>query len=264
MPTEPPEPPLVAYIDEAGDQGSQYGVGSSKFLVIGCAVVAAAEIADTLGVFEETRRERGKTTPIRKFSNSSEKDNFVLTKNLSNKNVRIIQVGLYKPAMAESFIRGDHKSEYFYLIKFAMERISWLARDRAKRRGHYSQNSKCRLVFSEQKQHSYGELCEYLNRLQTGKLRYNCSIEWDYLHDVVTCEPHANEQPIHLADIAASALHKAIEPKAHGMTDDRYQKNLHPALYRRDGRVYGLKLFPAPDIAQMRLKGELDFLKGIS
>jgi hypothetical protein len=111
------------------------------------------------------------------------------------------------------------------------------------------------------KAYPYEELCDYLNRLKGGRERYNCSIEWDYIHPTILHTKHKNEAAIHLADIAASAFHKAIEPKLHGMTDDRYARNLFPGLYRRNGRCYGLKLFPPRAIEEMRRAGALSFLK---
>ena len=60
-------------------------------------------------------------------------------------------------------------------------------------------------------------------RIKFGRDRYNCSAEWDYLDETIKVIPHENvEQPIHTADIVASAIHKAIEPKRHGMIDDRF------------------------------------------
>jgi hypothetical protein len=132
MPSGPHEPRLVAYIDEAGCSGDQYGKGSSQFLVIGAVVMALADEANILQVFREARALGGREKLFRKFSECKDSDNFVLTKQLSKKPVRIVQVALHKPSMAGSCLREHHKEEYQFLIKFLLERISWIARDSAK------------------------------------------------------------------------------------------------------------------------------------
>ena len=170
-------------------------------------------------------------------------------------------VALHKPSMAGSHIRSNAQKEYQFLVKWALERVSWIARRSAKARGGKPEENCCQLIFSEQKSYSYAELCDYLNKLQRGKERYNCSIEWDYLHTEVGYERHRNEQPIHFGDIVASAFHRAIEPKIHDMTDDRFARNLIPTVYNRNGKYYGLKLFPPAAINGMKEKGELGFLK---
>lgn len=253
------EPRLVAYIDEAGDSGGKFGAGSSQFLAIGCTVLAIADLDATLSLFEEARAEREHSRTFRKFSENNEKDNFVLTQKLGKRGVRLVTVALHKPSLDGSHIRSDPQSEYQYLVKYALERVSWLARDSA--RGGKPEDNRCKLVFSEQKTYPYEDLCKYLNRLQKPNTKYNCSIEWNYLHPTIESEKHKNETPIHFADLAASAFHRAIEPKQHGMTDDRYLRNLLPAVYTRGGKYYGLKLFPPRQIGEMRDKGELGFLK---
>lgn len=66
---------------------------------------------------------------------------------------------------------------------------------------------------------------------------------------------------LQVADTAASALFKAVEPDAFGNTERRYLAELGPKLYRRHaGKVtsYGLKVFPAK-VAEA--KGSLAFLR---
>jgi hypothetical protein len=256
---DPKPPRLVAYIDEAGDPGNKFGKGSSQFLAMGAVVMALSDEASILQLFDEARTELGKTKGFRKFSENTDKDNYVLTKGMATKPLRIIQVALHKPSLAGSHIRSNPQKEYQYLVKIALERISWLVRDAA--RGGRPEDHACQLIFSTQRSYPYKDLCDYLNKLRGGREKYNCSIEWPFLHPHVRDRKHANEQGIHLADIAASAFHRALEPKLLGMTDDRFTRNLARCLYRRNGRCYGLKLFPPKVIRQMEEAGELGFLK---
>jgi len=254
-------PRLVAYIDEAGCSGDRYGTGSSQFLAIGAIVMATEDESEILRcVFDGARTARTHERTFKKFSSCGEKDNFVLTNLLGKQKVRIAQVAVHKPSMDGSWLRANHQNEYQYLMKFALERISWIARDAA--RGRDGDEHKCRIVFSEQSMYPYEDLEFYLRSLKSNHT-HNCRIEWKFLHISSPLErtPHVNETSIHLADIAASAFHKAIEPKEHGMLDDRFQMNLSPALYRKHGKLYGIKLFPTKEIEQLKSSGHFQFLK---
>jgi len=264
MPVNPPR--LIAYLDEAGCAGSKYGEGSSRFLVIAAVVLSADQEDDALAIFDEARAESGHSKCFRKFSKASDGDNFVLTRLLPSKRVRLVQVALHKPSMTGRYTRNHHKEEYQYLVKMVLERVSWLARDAAKKSGESGKSSDpndnlCQLVFSEQKLYSYDDLCGYLNELQHGQSRYNCSVEWPFIHPHVRSRKHEDEQGLHLADIAASALFKAIEPLRYGMTDDRFQRNLVKAIARFSGKPFGLKLFPPKEVRAMIANGDFQFLK---
>jgi len=237
----------------------KYGKGSSQFLAMGAIVLAEADLQSSLSLFSEARTERGHAKTFRKFSENNDKDNFVLTKLLSKKSVRFVAVALHKPSLAGSHIRSNPQKEYQYLVKFTLERISWVARDAA-RGGHPDQNC-CRVFFSEQKTYPYEDLCEYLNKLQHGRDRHNCSVEWAYIDEKIGYAKHKNEDPIHFGDLVASAFHRAIEPKEHEMVDDRFFRNLLPAIYSKNGKRHGLKLFPPRQIDEICARGELSFLK---
>ncbi|MBG0800838.1 DUF3800 domain-containing protein [Methylocystis sp. H4A] len=256
-----PDPKFVAYIDEAGCSGDKYGGGSSHFLAIGAIVFPIQGERDVLAVFDEARSERGHERKFKKFSETKEKDNFVLTKVLSTKKALITQVALHKPSMAGTFLRANHKEEYQYLVKFVLERVSWIAKAAA--RGGSSDTNKVKLVFSNQDMYPYDELASYLTKLQKGQARYNCSVNWDFVHEEFTSQRHQNETGIHLADIIASSLHMAIEPKQHGITDDRFQRNLLPMIFRSYGKPAGLKLFPTREISQMKANGDFGFMRFI-
>ena len=171
-------PRLLAFLDESGCSGNQFAKGSSEFLVIGAAVYAADDESKVLSAFApDALRPHGK--PLQKFSRNSDADNFYLTKNIAAKPVRTCQVALHKPSMAGSFSRANHKEEYQYLAKFAIERISWIARDSAQKHGMSADKSLVHLTFSEQKMYPYEDLAEYLNKLKNGRERHNCSVDWD-------------------------------------------------------------------------------------
>lgn len=255
--TEPSE--FVALIDESGCPGDAFAKGSSQYLVMAAVVVRRCNLARALEIFSLGRTERDRNKPFKKFSRSSDKDNFVLTSLLGKAPVRIVCIGSHKPSLAGTYIRDNHAEEYNYLIKMIAERASWIARDAPKRDGQ--SNSRCQLSLSEMRMYSYEDMASYLRYLRIGQGRFNTRAEWDLLDDSIHVAPHVNEGEHHLADLAASAFARAVEPKEHGMTDDRFIRNLSPRLYRLNNKLYGVKLFPAEAVKKLKERGQLQFLE---
>lgn len=251
---------FVAFVDEAGCSGGKFGLGSSRFLVMGAVITRRCNLDDVLAVFREAREERGRgDKPFRKFSKSPDKDNFVLTKLLGRKPVKVAFVGFHKPSLAGTHIRANHGNEYNYMTKFMLERISWAVRDATKTGG----NHKADVFFSHQDMYPLGDLGQYIEKLKRGAGRYNTRANWEHLGEFLD-EPHADEGNMHLADLAASAFHMAVEPKQHDMTDERFLRNLLGRLYRgRDQRPFGLKLWPEDIVSAARKTGHMSFLSSL-
>ena len=223
---------------------------------MGALVVRRCNLDNVVAVFHEAREERSKgNKPFRKFAKAPEKDNFVLTKHLGRKPIRTAFIGFHKPSLVGTHIRASHGSEYNYLTKFMLERISWIVRDASSAGGDH----KAEVVFSHQDMYSVTELHSYIAKLQRGKGRYNTRANWEHLGDF-TSESHVDEGRMHLADLVASSFHRAIEPKQHGMTDERYFRHLLARLYRgRDAKPFGLKLWPESAVTDARACGGMAF-----
>lgn len=254
--TEPSE--FVALIDESGCAGDAFSKGSSQYLVMATVVVRRCNLEQALNIFSLGKTERDRKKPFKKFSKSSDKDNFVLTKLLGQAPVRIVCIGSHKPSLSGTYIRKNHAQEYNYLLKMIAERASWVTRDAPKRDGQT--NSRCQLSLSEMRMYSYDDMASYLRYLRSGDGRFNTRAEWECLDESIHVAPHVDEAEHHLADLAASAFARAVEPKEHGMTDDRFIRNLSPRLYRQNGKIHGIKLFPAQAIEQLKSSGQLQFL----
>lgn len=256
---------IVAYIDESGCSGAKYDQGSSEFLIMAAIAFRAAREEEVLSAFDEARSPQMQAAgkKFRKFSKCIDRDRFALTKTMAEKPLRVFQVAIHKPSLEGSYIRDHHGHEYNYLFKMLLERLSWFVRDLYDRRVGPGRN--VRIVLSEQRMYPYSEMVGYMYKLENGKARFNCSVEWPFVNKGLEVTPHENETPIHLADFAASALAMACEPKAGGMTDDRFERNLRKALYRREtphGRaLHGLKIFPKDAAEKLSAEGRLEFLK---
>lgn len=251
---------FVALIDEAGCSGDKFGGGSSDFLVMGAVVVRRCNLDDALAIFDEAREERSKgDATFRKFSKAGDKDNFVLTKLLGRKPIRTIFVGFHKPSLAGTHIRENHGNEYNYLTKFTLERISWAVRDAPSAGGDH----KADVIFSHQDMYPLDNCRDYISKLQRGAGRYNTRANWEHLGEF-SGEQHQDEGSMHLADIAASSFHKAIEPKQHGMTDERFFCHLLQRLYRGRGqKPFGLKMWPDSATEAARIDGRMTFLQSL-
>ena len=252
---------FIAFVDEAGCSGEKYNGGSSAFLVMGAVVVRRCNLENALAVFDEAREERGKGDAVafRKFSKANVKDNFVLTKLLGRKPVRTAFVGFHKPSLSGTHIRANHGSEYNYLTKFMLERISWAVRDAESSGGDHQAD----VVFSHQDMYPLDDCRDYIDKLKRGAGRYNTRANWEHLGQFLD-EPHEDEGRMHLADLAASSFHMAVEPKQHDMTDERYFRHLLSRLYRgRESKPFGLKMWPDSATAEAVQQGRLTFLQGL-
>lgn len=251
---------FIAFIDEAGCSGDKFNGGSSEFLAMGAVIVRRCNLDDALAVFGEARDERGKDgASFRKFSKASAKDNFVLTRLLGRKPIRTAFVGFHKPSLGGTHIRDNHGSEYNYLTKFMLERISWAVRDADSAGGDHQAD----VVFSHQDMYPLKDCQHYIDKLKRGAGRYNTRANWGHLGQFLS-EPHTDEGPMHLADLAASSFHMAIEPKQHGMTDERFLQNLLMRLYRgRGNKPFGLKMWPESAMTDAQNEGRLAFFQGL-
>lgn len=251
---------FVAFVDEAGCSGDKFDGGSSAFLVMGAVIVRRVNLDNALATFDEARDERSRGgAPFRKFSKASAKDNFVLTKLLGRKPIRTAFVGFQKPSLTGTHIRENHGSEYNYLTKFMLERISWAVRDADSAGG----DKKTDVIFSHQDMYPLDNCLRYIDKLKRGAGRFNTRANWDHLGEFLS-EPHTDEGPMHLADLAASSFHMAVEPKQHGMTDERFLRHLLARLYRGHGnKPFGLKMWPASATIEAQNEGRLSFLQGL-
>jgi hypothetical protein len=143
-------------------------------------------------------------------------------------------VGLWKPGIPE-VAKGLRKKGYLYnyAARFLIERLSWFA-GRSGRQ--------LNLRFEHRATTSYAELRRYVADIQNDP---TCTIEPGSIADV---QPVAsNRKGAMLADYYVSATAEALEPNAHGFTEEDYLLRVRHQLFRRPPRPIlkdGFKLFP--------------------
>ena len=141
---------------------------------------------------------------------------------------------------------------YLWAMRLLLERVSWYIRDNG--------GGSAIMTFAHVRRFKAQKLHDYRRALESSPTE----IHWPSLqrHPFKIDAPHKIEL-LQLADTAASALYRAVEPDEFGNTERRYLQELRPKLYRR-GRAtvtsYGLKVFPT---AECNAGGSLSWLRDL-
>lgn len=140
---------------------------------------------------------------------------------------------------------------YLWALRLLLERVSWCISGAG--------GTEAAVTFAEVKGFQTGKLHDYRHRLEQ---RNDVSINWSLFlgHRFRVGRPAAVEL-LQVADTAASAIYRAVEPDEFNNTEPRYLAELRPKIYRGSpGPVtsYGLKAFPAKVV---KPGGPLHFLQ---
>ncbi|MBK1788856.1 DUF3800 domain-containing protein [Prauserella cavernicola] len=132
----------------------------------------------------------------------------------------------------------NEDQSYLYTLRFLLERLSWIARDR-RRILHYT--------MAHIQRFKIAKLREYEENLRK---KPDTSIEWGHLNPRGgRMDQPQNFELLQLGDLAASACGSAFNVDGFGNTERRYLQELSPCLYRRGSgpaclTSYGLKMHP--------------------
>lgn len=126
---------------------------------------------------------------------------------------------------------------YLWAVRLVLERVSWYIRDHG--------GGAAVVTFAHVRRFQTQKLHDYRQALE----RSDTSIEWTAFagHPFKIGSPDRVEL-LQVADTAASALFRAVEPDEFGNVERRYLEELAPKVYRRSTRPvtsYGLKVFPS-------------------
>jgi hypothetical protein len=244
------------YVDEAGDRGISDSSGCH--FVVSAVVVAdeedAALRAQLATLRAELGRHPGHVLHFVKFSHSQRLK--AVQEIASSSAATIINVIVHKDLIGQPLPTGGmaHISRpdpmYLWALRLLLERVSWFV-DEAGGDGAV-------VTFAHLKGFRADKLHHYRAALEATP---EVDIRWAILHDhpFRIASPKSVEL-LQVADTAASALFRAIEPDMFGNTEIRYLEELRPKLYRRGSAKltsYGLKVFPA---SVCEAGGPLDFL----
>lgn len=140
------------------------------------------------------------------------------------------------PAFGQAYI-SQPDPMYLWTVRMLLERVSWFIDENGG--GSAVVTFAHVRGFTEQKLHDYRSALENTPGVQ---------IRWHVFNGHrFKVESPKQIDGLQWADIAASALGKAIEPDDFGYTEPRYLHGVVPKIYRRKmGKLtsYGLKVFP--------------------
>jgi hypothetical protein len=229
---------LLAFVDESGDRAIT--ARSTDHFVLSAVVVDAAAHDSLSDLLARLRRDLGRrpgdTLHWRNVKGHAARLHLARTIG-AQPWLTISAVVVCKRHLTGTLPSEEHA--YLYTLRFLMERLSWLARDRRET-----------LSFT----------LAHIVRFQLAKLRQyeaalradpGCKIAWPALDPGGgrIDQPHRVEG-LQIADAAASAIAAAFNADAFGNTEPRYLTEIAPRLYRR-GRApltsYGLKMHPWSD-----------------
>lgn len=245
------------YVDEAGDRG--ISSTSSRHFVVSAIVVADSSDAQLRLELGELRASLGRRKEhTLHFVNFTHSERLKAAQDVADSSVEAIaNVVIDKKLLADGGPIGDadHISRpdpmYLWALRLLLERISWLVD------GHGSDSAI--VTFSHIKRFRADKLHSYRQSLETSN---DVNIRWRALHRHPFRIATPNEvELLQVADTAASALFKAIEPDRFGNTEPRYLEELASKIFRQNGgniTSYGLKTFPP---AASRPGGPLAFLR---
>ena len=254
----------VAYIDESGDDGlravkPKSFPGSSEWLILSAVVIRATNQSKTLEwidrIKDGMRSHQARSIHFQKLYPTNKRRACEV---LSNLDARYFVVASNKKNM-EGYKNPDASKIpsqcwfYCWMTRILLERVSRFVKDRSIE--EFGEPRKLRIEYSARGGLRYSQMHAYYAWLKLKRsnpfLPWG-NICWDVMdYNLLKVYPHWQREGLQLADIVASAFHKACDkydnPKG---CDPQYAKILKPRMGREpnvtSGQIsgYGVKLLP--------------------
>jgi hypothetical protein len=253
-----PQPSYRVYIDESGDEGFDCAKGASQWFVLSAAVTRASTDLETVKLVDTVRTllNRPAKKPLH-FRDLRHEHRIPFIDHIARARLRVLSVLVHKPSIVDPETFQDPHRLYFYAVRYLLERVSWLCRDR---RDPEDGDGTAEIVFSNRSSMSYDELRSYFKRLEAAEPP--TSIDWSAIRcDQMVAFAAGKRMGLQIADAVAYAFFRAVEPTAYGHTEDRYARMLRPVVYNQ-GKIYkgyGIKLWPGA--VESSIQGSIAWLK---
>lgn len=260
---------FVAYIDESGDEGFKFRKNtdeqaSSDWFILAAFVTRKKTDLETVKVIDKVRNEF-KLHPRKhiRWKKLKHPQKVRYAQIITGLQTRLMAVCVHKPSLLEPEKFQDRYRLYFYAVRYLLERISWLVRDRHNP-NKWGGNGTVELLFSNRQGMSYDEMRDYLRLLEkqqeTGQ---DIRIEFDKVPiDELKARAPGKSMGLQLADATAGAFFNALEEDKFGNTEPRYLQTIAPVVYRHKGNLhgYGLKIIPREAVPSLIRKESLKWL----
>ena len=251
---------FVVYVDESGDEGFEFALGSSQWLILSAAIfrkdTEREEVALVREVCDLLKKKASKGLH---FADLKHVQRIPYIDRISRARIRSISVAVHKPSLGEPEVFQAEKHRlYIHAIRYLVERVSWFCRDTRKRND--SGDGTAEIVFSHRRGMSYESIKSYLDRLRGT----DTEIYWEAIETPrIYALPHKQRMGLQIADAIASSVFQGLEKNRFGYTEDRYIRTLAPIVWRREGkcRGYGLKIWPVEAEAKLELESQHAWIK---
>jgi hypothetical protein len=249
----PTKPLWHAYVDEFGDRGwklrpinptaaSHHGASG----VFGATAILLPDGAQTAILAEWDKAVvsvgRPPGTPIHWVNVRGHSQRRLLARTIGEQTaLTTITVAICKHHLPPAPGLRDPTYLYNWTLRLLLERISWFAKGRG---------AEMSLTFSQITGITPATINAYLTLLQAG----TTNIEWGYLRLPAKIDTPPRRRMLQLADTAAGAVYRALEPDDLGFTERAFLDEMKPRIWRRY-RTHslvrsGFKLGPWPDTAE--------------
>ncbi|QIE57675.1 DUF3800 domain-containing protein [Pikeienuella piscinae] len=254
---------FTVFIDESGDEGFVFrnppDKGSSDWFVVSAVVSFSNQQDRVRNLAARVRAAIGKEPKnLLHFADMSHERRVRAYHEINQENLRFVSVLVNKREIARPEIFQAQRGRlYYYSVRLLLERVSWLCRDAAKKRGLASPSA--RVILEHRKRLRHDDLVAYIARLTTisaedrwlADSAADVRIDWNVI-DARLMETAAKSQyaGLQIADIVASGIRTGLEANLYGNTEHRYAKMAVKQTYQRSGNFtsYGFKFFPTiPD-----------------
>ncbi|KYO51724.1 DUF3800 domain-containing protein [Tistrella mobilis] len=255
------------YIDEAGDDGigkpRDIGQpGQSHWLVLSALIVSAENDMhlpawrDEITARMPRKGNRGVDRSIH-FADMNHDQRVWACTVVAGKPVGVVSVLSNKKMLIghrkeDLFRQKNHL--YRYLLRYIMERVTWSCKQRDLREARPCRPAK--IIFSRRGGMDYDGFSEYMRHLKALQQKNGSHFPffWEYLDiEAIEVLEHKKRAGLQLADVAASAFHRAVEPNAFGQYETRYAEVLRSRVIKRRGSCLNAGVKPVPPLIEMVL-----------
>jgi hypothetical protein len=260
---------FCAYIDESGDEGFKFRTApdeeaSSDWFVLSAFITRKKTDIQTVRIIDKVRSELNyhprKHIHWKKLKHPQK---VRYAQHIASTQTRTIAVCVHKPSLMEPEKFSERYRLYFYAVRYLMERISWLVRDKHNPE-KWGGDGTAESLFSNRQGMSYEEMRDYLRLLkkqqQSGQ---DIRIDFEKIPiDNLRTQTPGKSMGLQLADAVAGAFFNALDRDKFGNTEPRYVQTMSPVLYRENKNLqgYGFKIVPREALSKLENEESLKWL----
>lgn len=257
---------FVVYIDESGDEGFQFGKGSTDWFVLSAVITEKVRDLDTVKLVDAMRTRLGRqatdTSPLH-FRKLKHEQRLPFVQLISAADLKVVTIMIHKPSISNIELFQERFRLYFYAARLLLERVSWYCRDH--KTSHTGGNGSAEICFSNRGGMKYSEFRSYMHTLKLKSALNTVRIEWDVIKADQITALSPKLMGMQIADAVASGFFFGTQLNQYGFAEDRYVRMLKPAVYSHRGRYngYGLKIWPNDAETVVKKESHLTWLEEV-